>query len=227
MDLPNVTDDRDPAAHWLDAMLLGAPIDASPLTHVRCMPSRAGTTADWPSWVSDDIRAMFAARGISAPWQHQVQASELAWSGRDVVVATGTASGKSLAYQLPGFCTLAADDRARVLYLAPTKALAGDQLRTLAQLAPPGVRACTYDGDTPFDERDWVRAHGNWVLSNPDMVHRGVLPHHQRWSGFLRNLRFVVVDECHTYRGLFGAHVACVLRRLRRICGPPASSPTW
>jgi DEAD/DEAH box helicase domain-containing protein len=149
------------------------------------------------------------------------------WAGSSVVVATGTASGKSLAYQLPGLAALAGDPRARVLYLSPTKALAGDQLTALDELGLPFLRAATFDGDTPLDERDWVRAHANWVLTNPDMLHRGVLPAHGRWASFLRRLRFVVVDECHTYRGVFGSHVAQVLRRLRRVCAAYGSSPVF
>ena len=139
-------------------------------------------------------------------------------AGRDVVVATGTASGKSLAYQLPVLATFAADPRATALYLSPTKALAADQLRALAALGLPDVRAAPYDGDTPLAERDWARQHGRWLFSNPDMLHRSVLPQHARWAAYLRRLRYVVLDECHTYRGLFGSHVALLLRRLLRVC---------
>jgi DEAD/DEAH box helicase domain-containing protein len=156
-----------------------------------------------------------------------VEAAELAWADRSVVLATGTASGKSLAYQLPVLSALLADERATALYLSPTKALAADQLRTLAELALHGVRPSAYDGDTPLEERDWVRSHSRFVLTNPDMVHRGILPAHARWSSFLRRLRFVVIDECHTYRGVFGSHVAAVLRRLRRICARYGASPVF
>jgi len=168
-----------------------------------------------------------AARGITAPWEHQAAAAALAWSGTSVVVSTGTSSGKSLAYQLPTLSALLADDRATALYLAPTKALAGDQLRSLRSLVLPTLRAATYDGDTPVDERDWVRAHGRLVLTNPDMLHRGILPANARWSGFLRRLRYVIVDECHTYRGIFGSHVAHVLRRLRRVCASYGAEPSF
>jgi DEAD/DEAH box helicase domain-containing protein len=166
-------------------------------------------------------------RGITAPWEHQAAAASLAWAGRSVVLSTGTSSGKSLAYQLPALSALLADDRATALYLAPTKALAGDQLRSLRSLVLPTLRAATFDGDTPTDERDWVRSHGRLVLTNPDMLHRGILPTHTRWSSFLRRLLYVVVDECHAYRGIFGSHVAHVLRRLRRICASYGAEPTF
>jgi DEAD/DEAH box helicase domain-containing protein len=132
-----------------------------------------------------------------------------------------------MAYQLPGLTALFEDDRTRVLYLAPTKALAGDQLRALRSLELPWLRAAAYDGDTPDDERDWVRAHANWVLTNPDMLHRGILPAHGRWASYFRRLRYVVVDECHAYRGLFGSHVAQIMRRLRRVCAAYGTAPTF
>ena len=166
----------------LDRLLAGTPPGESPCTHVEELAARTGDVAAWPSWTPDVLRARFAAAGIDAPWRHQVEAAELVHGGESAVLATGTASGKSLAYQLPGLAALTADDRARVLYVAPTKALAGDQLRALLSLAVPGVRPATYDGDTPSDERDWVRAHANWVLTNPDMLHRSVLPAHARWA---------------------------------------------
>lgn len=201
--------------------------EQGPLTHVRTLAARAGVPADWPDWVPDLLRERFAGCGVVRPWAHQAQAAALAHSGRSVILATGTGSGKSLAYQLPGLSALLAGDRSRVLYLAPTKALAGDQLRSLAALELPGVRAATFDGDTPREERDWVRAHANWVLTNPDMLHRSLLPAHEHWASFLRRLRYVVVDECHAYRGVFGAHVAQVLRRLRRVCALYGAAPTF
>jgi len=151
----------------------------------------------------------------------------LAHEGRHVVVSTGTASGKSLAYQLPVLTALRQDPRATALYLAPTKALGADQLRAVQTLGLPDVRAALFDGDTALDERDWVRAHARWVFTNPDMLHRGVLPRHDRWVRFLRQLRYVVVDECHSYRGVFGSHVALVLRRLQRLCGRYGSHPVF
>ena len=203
------------------------------LTHVEQLPARPGRTAAWPDWVSPLLRSRLAAAGIAQPWEHQVVAAEHARAGRSVAVATGTSSGKSLAYLLPGLTSVLAGMSApggrgaTVLYLAPTKALAADQLRTLAALGIPGLRAATFDGDTPPEDRDWVRDHAAWVLTNPDMLHRSLLPSHKRWTSFLRTLTYVVVDECHAYRGVFGSHVAQVLRRLRRICARHGAHPTF
>lgn len=153
-----------------------------------------------------------------------------------MVVATGTASGKSLAYLAPVLSALADGAEApngrgaTALYLAPTKALAADQRRAVRELAAPlgnAIRPAVYDGDTPVEEREWVRQYANYVLTNPDMLHRGILPAHPRWSSFLRALRYVVIDECHTYRGVFGSHVAQVLRRLRRLCARYGSDPVF
>ncbi|WP_346537016.1 DEAD/DEAH box helicase [Micromonospora sp. DPT] len=198
-----------------------------PVTHVERVPARPGEPAPWPQWAPEDLRAAFARRGVVAPWRHQAEAAELAYAGQHVVVATGTASGKSLAYQLPALAALLADPRATVLYLAPTKALAADQLRAVAGLELDGVRPATYDGDTPRAEREWIRRHSRFVLTNPDMLHHGILPGHAHWSGFLRRLAYVVIDECHTYRGVFGSHVAHVLRRLRRQCAKYGRTPVF
>ncbi|OLT27921.1 helicase [Actinomadura sp. CNU-125] len=169
-----------------------------------------------------------AAAGIDAPWEHQAAAAEHARAGRSVIIATGTASGKSLAYLLPAVDAVYDEDReGTILYLSPTKALAADQLRTLRGLRLTRVRAATYDGDTPREDRTWVRQHANYVLTNPDMLHRSILPSHARWSSFLRRLRYVVVDEAHGYRGVFGSHVAQILRRLRRVCARYHASPTF
>ncbi|MEU8084545.1 DEAD/DEAH box helicase [Micromonospora sp. NPDC049101] len=200
---------------------------ADPVTHVERVPARAGVPAPWPPWAPAELRAAFARRGVVAPWQHQAEAANLAYEGQHVVVATGTASGKSLAYQLPALATLLADPRATVLYLAPTKALAADQLRAVAALELEGVRPACYDGDTPRAEREWIRKHSRFVLTNPDMLHHGILPGHAQWSGFLRRLAYVVIDECHTYRGVFGSHVAHVLRRLRRQCARFGATPVF
>ncbi|MDR7279662.1 DEAD/DEAH box helicase [Catenuloplanes atrovinosus] len=186
------------------------------VTHVEIIPPAAGDPVEWPSWVPPELRDSLAARGISRPWRHQAEAATLAREGRHVVVATGTASGKSLAYLLPSLSALFEDPKATVLYLAPTKALAADQLRAVLALAP-GVRPACYDGDTPTDEREWIRANSRFILTNPDMLHHAILPNHGAWSSFLRRLTHVIVDECHVYRGLFGSHVAHVLRRLRRV----------
>ncbi|WP_344509085.1 DEAD/DEAH box helicase [Dactylosporangium maewongense] len=190
---------------------------AESLTHVEHVPPRAGSTAAWPSWAPPSLRTAFEARGVALPWTHQAAAADLAWSGTHTVVATGTGSGKSLAYQLPALSALLRDAKATMLYISPTKALAADQLRSLQALDLPDTRPATFDGDTSREERDWVRQHARVVLTNPDMLHHGILPNHASWTRFLRGLRFVVVDECHTYRGVFGSHVAHVLRRLRRV----------
>ena len=180
----------------------------------------------WPPWVDPLLRDRLTATGVGCPWRHQQEAAELAWAGQHVVIGTGTGSGKSLAYQLPALTALRAGEE-RVLYLSPTKALAADQLRAVTDLELPGIRAAGYDGDVSREERAWVRAHANLIFTNPDMLHRSVLPGHARFRSYLRRLRFVVVDECHTYHGMFGAHVAQVLRRLRRICAHYGSSPTF
>lgn len=158
-------------------------------------------------------------------WPHQYEAADLAFRGRNVIISTGTASGKSLAYLTPAVASCL--DGGTVLYLAPTKALAADQLRGLRELRITQVRPACFDGDTPFEERTWVRQHANYVLTNPDMLHRSILPRHAQWSSFLRRLRMVVVDECHGYRGVFGSHVAQILRRLRRACARYNSRPTF
>jgi DEAD/DEAH box helicase domain-containing protein len=218
------TDDRL-GRRLLDRVLAGRSERA--VTHVEDVAGRTGRTVPWPDWTPPLLVDRLGARGIDQPWEHQVRAADLAWQGRSVVLATGTASGKSLAYQLPVLATLLADERATALYVAPTKALAADQLRSVRSLLLPTIRAATYDGDTPLDERDWIRAHGRLVLTNPDMLHRGILPTHGRWALFLRRLRYVVIDECHAYRGVFGSHVSHVIRRLRRVCASHGADPTF
>ena len=197
------------------------------VTHVERVAARSGSPADWPDWVDPVLLGRLRAAGVTAPWSHQAAAAAAAHSGRSVVLATGTASGKSLGYLLPVLNTLLTDPGARALYLAPTKALAHDQLRAVRSLTLTAIRAASYDGDTPAAEREWVRAHANFVLTNPDMLHRGILPGHRRFGPFLRGLRYVVVDECHGYRGVFGAHVAQVLRRLRRVCARYGADPVF
>jgi DEAD/DEAH box helicase domain-containing protein len=208
-------------------MLAGTNEDERPVTHVHQVPVRESSTQPWPEWVSPSLRTRLEDRGVHAPFRHQVAAAELARSGRHVVVATGTASGKSLAYQLPALTRLTEDARACVLYLAPTKALARDQLASVSALADASVRPAAYDGDTPADERDWVRRHARWIVTNPDMLHRGILPAHQKWSSTLRRVAYVVIDECHAYRGVFGSHVGHVLRRLRRVCRRYGADPVF
>lgn len=213
------------------------------ITHVRTVPARAAQTSPWPTWLHSDVRDAFESLGIAEPYTHQVQAAhfvhESAQTGgrQHLILSTGTASGKSLSYLMPclhavhsGELTPGAglqDERATVLYLSPTKALAADQLNSLRALNLPTVRAETYDGDTPAESRRWIRAHANVVLCNPDMLHFGIIPHHSSWSSFLRRLKYVVLDEAHSYRGVFGAHVAVLLRRLRRICRHYGSSPVF
>ncbi len=177
------------------------------------------------------MRSCFAARGVERPWSHQARALAALGAGRDVVLATATASGKSLCYQAPVLQAVVDDPGARALFLFPTKALARDQVEALRKLVGPGsaleglVGAGTYDGDTPPDERRAARARAHVIASNPDMLHRAVLPHHDRWSPFLAGLRYVVIDELHSYRGVFGSHVANVLRRLWRVCAFHGSRP--
>ena len=204
------------------------------LTHVERVPGRPGSRAAWPAWTHPAVVHALAGAGVAAPWLHQVEAAELVHGGRSTVVATGTASGKSLCYLLPSLTSVleAADAGGlatppTTLYLSPTKALAADQLRALSALGLDPLRAATYDGDTPTESRDWVRRHASYVLTNPDMLHRSILPGHPRWARFLRDLRYVVVDECHRYRGVFGSHVAAVLRRLQRICAHYGSDPVF
>ena len=173
------------------------------------------------------LRRALESAGIAAPWAHQVAAAELAHAGTHTVVATGTGSGKSLAYQLPVLSRLLTEPRTAALYLAPTKALAADQLRAVRALDLDSIWPAGLDGDTPMAERDWVRTHARLVLSNPDMLHHSILPRHAHWASLLRRLRYVIIDECHGYRGIFGSHVAQVIRRLRRLCARYGSSPVF
>lgn len=223
-----MTDDAGTRAHrLLHRTTAGIPEDLSPVTHVANLPAAEPRHTEWPEWVPDRVRDVLRNSGIDRPWAHQAEAASLAWDRHNVVVATGTASGKSLTYQLPALSTLVTDGKATVLYLSPTKALATDQLRAVSDMDIEGVRPATYDGDTPRGERPWVRDHARWVFTNPDMLHRGVLPAHPRWARFFRGLTYVVVDECHAYRGVFGSHVALLLRRLRRIARHYGAEPTF
>ena len=208
----------------LSAVCAGADTGSgAALRHVAEISPRAAQPRDWPAWVDADVRTALQGRGISVPWSHQVQAADLAHAGRDVVISTGTASGKSLAFQLPILAALSADPRARALYLSPTKALGHDQLRsahalTAAVPALADAGPASYDGDTPAEVRRFARERSRWLFSNPDMIHLSMLRNHTRWAVFLRGLRYIVVDECHYYRGIFGSNVAMVLRRLLRLC---------
>jgi DEAD/DEAH box helicase domain-containing protein len=191
----------------------------------RKLPPRPATFAEPADPLPDEISAALRAAGIDRLFTHQAQAMDLLRSGKHTVVATGTASGKTLAYQVPVFEAVL---RGRVaIYLSPTKALAQDQLRQVRRFGLAQVHAETYDGDTPTSVRASIRRNANIVLTNPDMIHIGILPHHQLWRSFLSKLAFVVVDEAHILRGIFGSHVALVLRRLRRLARRYGSSPTF
>jgi DEAD/DEAH box helicase domain-containing protein len=209
-------------AAWI-AERAARPENRGALAHVETLPQRPARHAELDRPLPAALASALAARGIERLYTHQVQAIEALRAGRDTVVVTGTASGKSLCYHLPVLERLLAEPGATALYLFPTKALAQDQAKGLARLAAgdPGVlRALTmgvYDGDTEPATRRRLRNTANLVLSNPDMLHQGILPYHPKWARFLRGLRFVVVDEIHAYRGIFGSHVANVLRRLDRI----------
>jgi DEAD/DEAH box helicase domain-containing protein len=213
------------------AALAGGPRQGR-LLHVEQLPPRHAEEVEWPEWVSPAVYAAFASSGVGRLWAHQREAADLARAGSHVVMATGTASGKSLGYLLPVLTAItdgaASSGRgATALYVSPTKALAADQLSRLERLAVPGVHPATCDGDTPAEERRWIREHASLVLTNPDMLHHSLLPQHQRWAPFLRGLRYVVIDECHVYRGLFGSHLSAVVRRLRRVAARYGADPTF
>jgi len=204
----------------LDDGLAGRPV------HVEHLPPRAGREAPWPPWVPAEIITALAGRGIRAPWSHQADAAGHAQAGRHVIICTGAASGKSLSYLLPALTAVLSGET--VLYVAPTKALAADQLASIRALALPGIQAAVFDGDSTAAERAWARSHARYLLTTPDMLHRSLLPGHARWSGFFSRLRYVIIDECHEYRGVFGSHVGHVLRRLRRVVAhhAPAGGPS-
>jgi DEAD/DEAH box helicase domain-containing protein len=198
--------------------------DRGQLVHLERLPPRPARTAGLARPLPPCL-----AEWLPELWSHQARAIDLARAGRAVAVATGTASGKSLCYQVPiAEAVVGGEERGRgtALLLFPTKALAQDQLRSLAALEVPGLVAATYDGDTDPNARAWVRRHANVVLTNPDMLHVGILPNHARWAPFLGRLRYVVLDELHTLRGIFGTHVAHLVRRLRRLCALYGSGPT-
>ncbi len=190
------------------------------LTAVRHYPAREAAWAEFPEWVRPELRAAYAAKGIRSLYTHQAAAAEAVQAGKNVVVVTPTASGKTLCYNLPILNAILADTDTRALYLFPTKALAQDQLAELYDLnqrLENSFGVFTYDGDTPTDARKSIREKSHIVLTNPDMLHTGILPHHTRWTRLFENLRYIVVDELHNYRGVFGSHLCNVLRRLRRI----------
>jgi len=208
--------------------LLDEPSIARGVVHHAVLPARPPDFADFPDWLDPRIVAGLAGRGISRPYTHQAEAIEAVQAGSDVVVVTPTASGKSLCYAVPILQAIAEDPAARALLLFPTKALGQDQVAEFGELAAASglhVSASTYDGDTPAPIRSTVRAAGQVVVTNPDMLHSAILPHHTKWFQLFEQLRFIVIDELHTYRGVFGSHVANVLRRLLRICAHYGSKP--
>jgi DEAD/DEAH box helicase domain-containing protein len=209
--LTSLAPGADPAA----ALILRLGAESGRLVHVEHIAARTGQRAPWPDWVPAEVTARFSGAGVPAPWAHQAVAADLARSGQNVIISTPAASGKSLGYLLPALTAVL--EGATALYIAPTRALAADQLRAVRALGIDGVRAAVLDGDTPAAERDWARAHAAYLLTTPDMLHHMLLPRHARWNGFFRRLQYVIVDECHGYRGVFGSHVAHVLRRLRRV----------
>ncbi|MGH2385793.1 MAG: DEAD/DEAH box helicase [Candidatus Limnocylindria bacterium] len=212
------------------AALLADPSLTALITAHRQLEPRPPRHAPWPATLEPRLIDALRGRGIEAPYTHQAAAFTAASAGRNVVVVTPTASGKTLCYNLPVLDAVAKNKAARALYMFPTKALAADQLvelRALAEAAELGLKTHTYDGDTPANVRSVVRAAGQVVITNPDMLHAAILPHHTKWFKLFENLQYVVIDELHTYRGLFGSHVANVIRRLRRICSHYGADPVF
>ncbi|MCL0119840.1 DEAD/DEAH box helicase [Corynebacterium pygosceleis] len=215
------------------AAILSARLPESTCTSVTTSAPRAARYGEWPEWVHPPLRRhLTEERGIRHLFSHQEQCARTARAGRHVVVSTGTSSGKSLGYLLPVLSALAEDDRACALYITPTKALGNDQLSTVSQLTRlvaglESVHPAPYDGDTPGEVRHHIRDTSRMVFTNPDMCHSSLLANHARWARFLRRLTHVVIDECHSYRGIFGANVALVLRRLRRICALYGGTPVF
>ncbi|NLF90067.1 MAG: DEAD/DEAH box helicase [Corynebacterium marinum] len=203
----------------------------STCTYSTTLAARPAATVAWPGWIHPGLKNFLAETGITALYSHQAQTADLAHEGNDVVLATGTSSGKSLGYLLPILTRLADDPTACALYLTPTKALGSDQLAAVSRLTREveglqTIHPAPYDGDTPSEARAGIRDATRFVFTNPDMLHVSVLANHARWARLLRHLRFIVVDECHTYRGVFGANVSLVLRRLLRIAAHYGARPT-
>ena len=202
-------------------------LEGEELASLSAETARSPRPAPLPAALDHRVVQALAARGVERLYTHQASAFEAAARGEHILVATGTASGKTLAFNLPVLDTLAGDPKSRALYLYPTKALAQDQARSLAELGVPRLRAAIYDGDTERERRWQIRKWSNVVLTNPDMLSVGILPHHDRWADVLHNLRYVVVDEAHVYRGVFGSHVANVIRRLRRAASIYGAHPQF
>ena len=210
------------------AQILAEPSLAGGVVHRSTIPARTADFVPMPEWLDPRIVAGLGSRGITSLYRHQAEAVEAVRAGEDVVVVTPTASGKSLCYLVPTLQALADDPTARALYLFPTKALGQDQVAELSALSRAAgleINASTYDGDTPNPIRSAIRSAGQVVVTNPDMLHAAILPHHTKWFQLFEQLRVIVIDELHTYRGLFGSHVANVLRRLLRICAHYGSHP--
>jgi DEAD/DEAH box helicase domain-containing protein len=208
--------------------VLSEPSLARGVVHHEVVPARDAVHAEWPAWLDPRIRDGLARRGIARPYVHQADAIEAVHAGQDVVVVTPTASGKTLCYAVPVLQAIAEDPSARALFLFPTKALGQDQVAELSGLVADAgmhVSAATYDGDTPAPIRSAIRKAGQVVVTNPDMLNSAILPHHTKWFQLFEQLRVIVVDELHTYRGVFGSHVANVLRRLLRLCAHYGSRP--
>ena len=202
----------------------------SPVRAIHHQPATEGSFADIPAGVDPRLRMALEKRGIARLYTHQADAFEQTAAGRNTVVVTPTASGKTLCYNLPVLNLLLGDDGARAMYVFPTKALAEDQLhefQAAVEAMGSDIRAFTYDGDTPQDARKAIRQKANVVLTNPDMLHSGILPHHTKWARYFENLRYIVIDELHYYRGVYGSHFANLLRRLRRICEFYNSKPQF
>jgi DEAD/DEAH box helicase domain-containing protein len=202
----------------------------SPVRAIRRQPARPGVFVDFPEALAPELRQALIARGVRQLYSHQAEAFRHSSEGRNVVVVTPTASGKTLCYNLPVLNGLRNDPGARAMYLFPTKALAEDQLQSFQSAVDSmgsDFRAFTYDGDTPQDARRAIRERANVVLTNPDMLHAGILPHHTKWAKAFENLRYVVIDELHSYRGVYGSHLANILRRLKRVCEFYGSSPQF
>ncbi len=210
---------------WLLASQYGPQV-----TGVHRVPARAAQYGEWPSQLDARIVRALAKRGIEQPYRHQAEAIDRILSGDNIVVVTPTASGKTLCYNVPVLQAILDQPESRAMYLFPTKALAQDQLAELRGLVEElggKIAAHTYDGDTPSSARRAVRLAGQVIITNPDMLHTGILPHHTQWHRLFANLKYVVIDEMHTYRGVFGSHVANVIRRLKRICRHYGASPTF
>jgi DEAD/DEAH box helicase domain-containing protein len=206
---------------------------AGQLEHIEEIPERAGSFVEVSPSLPESLQGVLTNRGIDRLYSHQGRALEAARHRRDLVVVTGTASGKTLCYNLPILESAIVESNSRALYLYPTKALAQDQLKGLQELVGKrddlreAIRPGVYDGDTPNAQRRRIRNEANLVLSNPDMLHASILPYHPKWADFFTDLRYVVIDEVHTYRGILGAHVSAVLRRLLRVCRHYGSAPIF